>query len=657
MLAYALLLAATPLQPGGWFGPAEVSFEAQFPGNPYDPDVNDVRVRFERKGSAPAERLAYFDKSAWKATLVAPQAGTYRAVLIRNGKPAGRPPQTVQAAKKLPDGYLRVDPGTHRFEFDSGKPYWPLGHNLGWQNADLIDLTEHLKKMSQNGLNWARIWACPWDGKNVYYPKDSLKLELGRFDSRAISRWDQVVKAAEGSGVRFQFVLFHHGLFSSTVNPNWPSHPWNAANGGFLKNAADFFTDPTARKLTKAWLRYAVARWGHSPSIMAWELFNEVEWVDARYQNRWKDIETWHGAMADYLRSLDPYRHLVTTSSAMDQPAVWAKMDYYQPHAYPPDVFSSIAGTAARKDKPLFYGEFGPGDYVEAKERGVVRDGIWGSVLACHAGAAQYWYWDRMIRQDLYDEFRIAARVMSRSGYATRLKMAPLMLAVESPAGANLEFGPGMGWAKNKKFEFRLPEEATAANLAQLSGFFNSQVGGNNTLFSKPLVFRFEAKQKGQFLIRLGTLAKNGAALKVYVNGQRQIAESWPAGDKDRPINTAVQAYFPAGQVEVQIENDGTDWVTFQGFSVEGIAPQVRGFGCSDGACTLIRLTAASGAKLPVEVGIGGLGLKDGTYRLIATELDTGAERTSSVQVKAGALTKPFEVSQKDLALVILGAP
>ena len=37
-----------------WYGPVTVSFKVQFAGNPYDPEVNDVRVRFQAGKEKPA---------------------------------------------------------------------------------------------------------------------------------------------------------------------------------------------------------------------------------------------------------------------------------------------------------------------------------------------------------------------------------------------------------------------------------------------------------------------------------------------------------------------------------------------------------------------------------------------------------------------------
>ncbi|HEY0867994.1 MAG TPA: hypothetical protein VGE01_11470, partial [Fimbriimonas sp.] len=498
----ASAIVSTTQIPVRWYGPATATFETQFPGNPYDPAINDVRVLFVQEGGPSIERLAYYDgaEGVYRARLVADHPGTYRAILVRNGKQAAGTPRekTIEAKEPLKAGFIRRDPvEAGRFRWDNGQVYFPLGINLGWQGGDMPKMAEQIKKMGESGMNWSRIWACHWDGKNPWWPQDSEKVE-GQLWPPATERWEELVEASEKSGIAYQMVLFHHGAFSSTVNPNWPEHPWNTKNGGFLANAADFFTDKEAKRRSKMWLRYAVARWAHSPSIMAWELFNEVEWVDARYQNRWADIAAWHKEMAEYLRSIDPYKHLVTTSSAVDQKALWEAMDYLQPHTYPVDVADAVASQEIPRDKPMFFGEFGPTG--PADPRLAVRDGIFASLTSNHAGAAQYWYWDVTHKNNLYDEFVKARKAIDLSGLPERPNASPLVLSVVSSTSADLNIAPVIGWGNSTQMEYDL-KEGTKPRLSGMSSYLQGK--SNAAMQPGPAVFRFTATRPGTFRTRI----------------------------------------------------------------------------------------------------------------------------------------------------------
>src|SRR6185312_7935832 len=143
----------------------------------------------------------------------------------------------------------------------------------------------------------------------------------------------------------------------------WADNPWNAANpGGFLKAPEDFFTDPEARRITALKYRYIVARWGWSPAVFAWEFFNEVHWTDAWAHGHEADVARWHDAMAQRVRSVDVYRHLLTTSTDNLRSPVYAHLDFYQPHLYAANLLAAARSydpSAATLDRPVFYGEFG----------------------------------------------------------------------------------------------------------------------------------------------------------------------------------------------------------------------------------------------------------------------------------------------------------
>lgn len=648
----AALAMTLGMAPTVWYGPVTVTFDASFPGNPYDVEENDVRVRFE--GQQQLTRLAFYDDGKWKAILVTRNPGVYRARLIRNGRATAHPTQEVRvlASQRLRDGFIRVAPDRRRFVFDSGRTYFPLGYNVAWPNQQVPSIPAEFEQMRRHGANWARVWASHWGGYNPFWHNTGPQVPIGQMSPEVLRRWDELVAAAERTGVYFQFVLFHHGPFSTRVNPNWGSHPWNTANGGFLANPADFFTDAKAKALTRNWLRLAVARWGHSPSIMAWELFNEVEWVDARYDGRWADINAWHREMAEYLRRLDATDRLVTTSSTMEEPGLWSAMDFYQPHTYPSSVLAAILGQTLPRDKPLFFGEFGPGQFVAARERYVVRDGIWAGILGGHAGAAQYWYWDRVAEMGLRNEYKIAADFLSRTRLADRGSARPIDIRVDSARGGVLELRPGLGWGKTSKFVFNLPEDADPREIAKLSSYFQSETSPNRELFAEPLVLRFRAAQPGKIRVELGNVALAGAELVVDINGREAFRKAWPQGGADRNAGAGPELEFPAGDVEVRFRNTGPDWVVINKIAVDGQASAVSGFALGDRELLAVRLTRADGIEGPQNVGLARTGLADGNYTVSVTDLDTGRETRSTATVRRGELVRAMRVTPRDAVVV-----
>jgi len=186
-------------------------------------------------------------------------------------------------------------------------------------------------------------------------------------------------------------------------------------------------------------LRYAVARWSAYPNLLAWELFNEVQWSGSQSRNMGNDSATraavldWHREMADYLKSQDPFGHLVTTSSEdyVGSPgfaALWnlASIDTVQSHHYgqPPGTRDSrirdyVAAAQQAYGKPVIIGEMGvkadsqpecgfdPQQFlsnssIPAAERTAanrdhmvagttLRNGIWSAALT-RSGAMNWWW-------------------------------------------------------------------------------------------------------------------------------------------------------------------------------------------------------------------------------------------------------------------------
>ncbi|MHB8634834.1 MAG: glycoside hydrolase 5 family protein, partial [Fimbriimonadaceae bacterium] len=501
MVLLALAASLTqPAIPESWYGPAEIRFPLATTGNPYDPDKNDVEVTFT-SGATTEKRFAYFEGSAWRCRLLAHTAGTYMAAITLNGHAvAGIGPTTVRLTTKLAMPFVRIL--GNRFVLGNGKPFWPMGHSLGWTDPSVFPmLADQLPTMGANGVTWTRIWATYWDGRNPYWITGGGKLQDGYFSQDALAKWDTIVRKAQSASVRFQWTLHHHGQVSSTVNTNWPDNPWNAKNGGFLSKAEDFFTNPEAKRRTKAYLRYIVARYADSPAIMAWELFNEVQFSDAAQKGHWGTVAAWHDEMAAYLRSIDPYHHLITTSSEIGQSALWASMDYYQAHGYPASIPAMVLGDKHPVDKPYFWGEVGGLDDADsgALEHLTVRDAIWSGVLAGNQGSAEYWNWDRMMRPGMYDEFKRGSAILQASGFLAQSGLTPSRLKLETGVGATLNFSPGLGWATSTASDFNLPADASPEVMGHFSSFFQGR--GHPDMGRPEATFHFTATAPGAFRV------------------------------------------------------------------------------------------------------------------------------------------------------------
>ena len=120
--------------------------------------------------------------------------------------------------------------------------------------------------------------------------------------------------------------------------------------------------------------------------------------------------------MADYLRSIDPARHLVTSSFAIfvNDPSVWAAagLDLTQLHFYSrtgplvlfPDLARDVVDFSAARvrdyGRPVLFSELGvassgPDETVQVDPEGIgVHDGLWAGAFGGGMGTAMPWWWD-----------------------------------------------------------------------------------------------------------------------------------------------------------------------------------------------------------------------------------------------------------------------
>lgn len=636
-----LVLAYLGAEPVKWFGPTRATFHFATSGNPYDPVVNDAWMTFTGHGEE-FKTPAYFEDGTWRASFVAHQPGKYMAVLSVNGRDHMQ--ETVLVNNPMPDGYVRADGAN--FKLDSGARYWPMGHDLGWQSGEgFPDLTDFLATMGQNGVDWTRIWACSWDGKNPWWPNDGTKLPIGELWPKAIHRWDAIIAAAEKAHIRFQFVLFHHGEFSSTTDSNWKDNPWNAANGGFLQKPDDFFTDPKAKALAKEWIRYAVARWGTSPAIMGWELFNEVQWTDGA-RNHPAEVGAWHDEMADYVRSLDPVHHLVLTSSELSLP-IWSKMDYLSPHGYPARIEAMVMAQALPKDKPLFFGEVGPGDFGGDKRTQTlaVRDGIWSGLLALQSGAAEYWTWDQIPKNNLLNEYKISRKILNESAVLDEAGLSRIEVGLDSGIGADLSLAPGGSWEPFRQFDYHLPADAAA--MGKFSTFFQGK--GHPEMRPQPVRFFFESPQEGKLTIRVTGISDTGGELTVKVNGSVAAHKSWP-GRAKLPNGEVLEATIPAGSDTVELTNDGSDWIQIGRITIPGIAPNATALAIGSPKLLVMRIERPDGATRS-SLQLSGLPFENGLAAGVLTDLDTGIATKVNLTIEGGRSSTRLEAPFKDAVL------
>lgn len=639
--------------------PHDSKFEASWTlpnqtGNPFDPADNDVDVVFNGPLKTKTIQPAFWDGDRWRVRFAPARVGAYTLQIMRNGSkasPMGLSASRFRCIASQNPGFVRLDPhNAQRFVFDNGQTYYPHGMDAAWLGAGQ-SYDDTFTPMQAAGMNWVRIWMNQWDGKNLDWAQNKAdQPKLGTLLIPVARRWDTILEDADKHGIYVQMTLQHHGQYTAHTDPNWPDNPWNAANGGFLANPDDFFTNAEARRLTRIKYRYIAARYGYSTHLLSYELFNEVQ-NSTETQSHFGDVVNWHKEMAAALRADDVNHHLLTTSNSNPgTPLAEIGLDYDQIHTYVPDIISFFAGIK-RIETPVFVGEWGPADTKTDMTESFLHDGLWSSVMAPTAGAGQFWYGDEVVKHHWWPQYTSVAGFLKTSAQAddptSRLKAS---ITASGPLG-DLSFTPTGGWEPFTRDSIAVPFGGAAPDLSGLSSYF--QGANHKDLRPHPITFLVNCPGPCRFIVSIGTVAKAGAH-PVLSAGGKTVAADFPAADADHDGGQTLTADLPAGPSRVTLDNTGPDWFIPR-FTVTHYAPPVAVLakGSPHAAEFWAYNRNRTGAS-PADATLTLSGPAPGAYTVLLWDTWAGhALPPVSATVQNGTLTVPLPQVTRDIAGVV----
>jgi hypothetical protein len=397
-------------------------------------------------------------KSLWKARFTPREKGNYSyhfELKKASGKAFSTPEKVFNAKASQAKGFLNLN-NLWTFKYDNGTLFRGIGENICWESRDVDDskyfkqLHEDkrfnynymLRKLAANGGNFFRTWMIYWnlpvDCKKVqnnsrYQNSDSY------FNESGMKRMDELVQLCDSLGMHMMLALESHvGLMGS----GWEISNYNVVNGGSAKTPTEFFALPAARAQYKNKLRLMVARYGYSPAIGAWEFFNEVD--NAMYNGGSgnqipADVVTdWHNEMSTFLKSVDPYKHIVTTSvSHRDIPGMndLKNIDINQRHIYKntAGIPATIIENTAKHNKPYIIGESGyewdwSKDFnaIAPEMDGDFRRALWLGLFSPTPVLPMSWWWEFFESRGMMSYFNIAKRLNNDMLHAGKGKFVKL---------------------------------------------------------------------------------------------------------------------------------------------------------------------------------------------------------------------------------------
>jgi len=629
------------------------------------------------------EQLTEVGRPYWKVRFTPTEIGkyTFHAQLENEQKKATTPDVyfTVSPSQRS-RGFVRLSGKDWRyFRFDDNTSLILIGHNVCWFGSNgTYDYDAWFSSMSLNKEKITRIWMAPW----------AMSIEwktLGEYDMAEAWRLDYVLRLAEEKDIYVLLCFMNHGqLQAGGMTSQWRNNPYNSANGGPVSRPEDFFKSEDAVKLFKKRLAYIVARWGYNTHVLAWELWNEVELTD-KYD--FGAVAEWHGDVVQYLRQIDPYNHLITTSS---DPRFGSlnSVNLLTVHRYGPSGFLDIAGALhswtrdllTRYGKPTLVSEFGADwrwfddPYTTKDKDGVqIHNGIWSSVLSGSACSAMLWWWDNYIHPfDLYYHFRALSRFLEgvqpdREGFKN-LEVGIIPPEEIDPKDlCDLTVYPSLGWARPRASQFEVDLYGNVTNLSEFSAFVQGQY--HPELRNNP-TFIINLTYGGEAVVHVNSVANSGAVMQIYIDGS--LAKTVSLADKDgknadhvNEYNVDVKVTIPPGKHQIRIDNSGNDWFTIDSLKVTGAVLSIsktRVIGLSNGTFALVWIqnkdntwwNAVNNVTIgaPKDVSLVLQGFQNGEYVVEWWSTYTGeVTGRETVRVTDGTLLLHVERLEKDIAV------
>jgi hypothetical protein len=303
-----------------------------------------------------------------------------------------------------PRAPIRVSADNPRLlAYTDGTPFIPIGPNIAWAKEPnrLPRFERYLRALHEAGGTHFRLWCSSWCGQVEGAAPDSYRLEHA---------WvlDRILAMARENHLLVTLVLDnHHDFFYGY------SFPYGKDPGDRVDN---FLSGQPPEQYQRR-LRYLLARYGADDTIMAWELFNEL---DMACSDRDMCVAWMRGA-SSLLARFDQDQRLRTVSWAADDWDLMAEVPYLditQVHGYVLEwtqssdrvkeatrdgvgMLVNIAERANRLNRPFCFSEVG---YQGAENANVgndldldgllLRQQMWGGFMLGGYGTGMSWWWD-----------------------------------------------------------------------------------------------------------------------------------------------------------------------------------------------------------------------------------------------------------------------
>ena len=232
--------------------------------------------------------------------------------LMKRAEPQYKPASIPRDPESM--AYVRVAPGGRYFMTEDGRPFLVIGHNdaMPWPHMhnlkgeqDTATTKAYIKTLVEHGVTVLRIMLEYCQDQRWFFERP-----VGKPVPEIVQYWDNLIGLCERHGMRL-LVLFWDTFFLSR---RWKHHPYSKPGTGF-QNQQSMCTSPEGIEHEKRRIQFFIERWGNSPAIFGYDLFNEIH---PHWGGTPEDQHRWVADMARFVKQQEMERwgkrHLLTVS-------------------------------------------------------------------------------------------------------------------------------------------------------------------------------------------------------------------------------------------------------------------------------------------------------------------------------------------------------
>lgn len=538
----------------------------------------------------------------WRFTPSVPGRHTFRTTLRdHRGRTAALPEQSFIVKDSNRRGFVRISPhDPHYLRFDNGEFFYGIGYANHLWNDKQVDYYYrlHLNQLAAFGGNYTSV---NFEAlTNCGFQLDAAGKM--RYSMLNAARIDALLTQAEKRGIYIIPCLTqtHWGM-----SMHWKNNPFNAANGGPCKEPDELFTNPEVLRIMRNRHRYTVARYAYSPSLLYWELFNEIEYT-AGFLNNPDQAFEYIRALAKYMHSIDPYGRLVATSGNMEMRVPGDSLfDTIVVHVYGRDITERLnerTHPLLHFNKPFLGGEIGM-TYPQAAEGEILdpegvafHNSLYASLFCGAAGTILHWWPQYLEVIDRYEQLRCFGRFIEgleldrlkpelrqlaaiRPADSPQTRVQELPLSREWPQEAHypvFSVRNGTLWKTLKALDFKQELDGDSEAIAA-AGAMNALLAGSSTPGTpREVTLTVTAEKPGKIRITPGAVARSGARLEIQLDGKTAVSRS--LADRDQEENPYADEKFEdlllalgKGTHTLTFHNSGKGFLAIKRIALEDI--------------------------------------------------------------------------------------